>query len=288
MTEPEPAKKLPPEGSTKKPPSNLLMRFGTAIVAAPLILLLIFKAPPWGVFALVVPAALLGCYELFSMTHPDDAISRWFGTLLGAVVCAGIFFGGGDPRVLLTLLLLPIVGPMFTLFRLGDMKSAALRAAALGFGPLYIAAPLTLVGVMRRDHPVEGPAYVLFVLMFSWLADTGGYFGGRYFGKHKLYEAVSPKKTVEGAIGGVIGALVGGFIVRALCWPTLPALHLIALAVIAAIAGMAGDLAESLLKRSVGVKDSGNILPGHGGILDRVDATLLTATVVYLYSVWLA
>lgn len=273
----------------KKAPSNLAVRFGTALVAAPLILALIFKAPPWGLFALVLPAALLGCFELFSMTHADDPAGRAFGTLLGGVVCFGLYFGGHDPRVLVSLLLvLPILGPMFTLVRLGDMKSAALRAASLGFGPLYVAAPLTLIATLRRDHPAEGPAYVLFVLMFSWLADTGGYFGGRFFGKHKLYEAVSPKKTVEGAIGGLIGALLGGLLVRALCWPEMPLVHLIVLALVAAAAGMAGDLAESLLKRSVGVKDSGNILPGHGGILDRVDATLLTATVVYLYSLWIA
>lgn len=279
---------LPPlEG--KKPPSNLAVRLLTALVAVPLILALIFKAPAWGLLVLVIPAALLGCYELFSMTHQDDAVGRAVGTLLGGVVCVGLYFGGHDLRVPLTLLItLPILGPLITLARLGDIKTAALRATALGFGPLYVAAPLTLIVTLRRDHPVEGPAYVLFVLIFSWLADTGGYFAGRFLGKHKLYEAVSPKKTVEGALGGLAAAVLGGFIVRALCWPTMSAVHLVLLALVAAAAGQAGDLAESLLKRSVGVKDSGNVLPGHGGILDRVDATLLTATVVYLYSLWIA
>lgn len=273
----------------KKQPSNLAVRLLTALVAVPLILALIFKAPAWGLLVLVAPAALLGCYELFSMTHQDDPVGRAVGTLLGGVVCVGLYFGGHDLRVPLTLLLtLPVLGPLFTLARLGDIKTAALRATALGFGPLYVAAPLTLIATLRRDHEVEGPAYVLFVLIFSWLADTGGYFAGRFLGKHKLYEAVSPKKTVEGAIGGLAAAVLGGFIVRALCWPSMPAIHLVVLALIAAAAGQAGDLAESLLKRSVGVKDSGNVLPGHGGILDRVDATLLTATVVYLYSLWIA
>ncbi len=273
----------------KKAPSNLAFRLLTAAVAIPLILALIFVAPAWGLLVLVVPAVLLGCFELFSMTHHDDPLGRALGTAIGGVVCGTLYFFGHDPRVVITLLLaVPVAGPLLTLIRIGNVKSAALRAASLGFGPLYVAVPLTLVAMLRRDHPVEGPAYVLFVLLFSWLADTGGYFAGRFLGKHKLYEAVSPKKTVEGAIGGLVGAVIGGLVVRALCLPTMPIVHVVVLALVAAAAGQAGDLAESLLKRSVGVKDSGNVLPGHGGILDRVDATLLTAVVVYLYALWIA
>ncbi len=273
----------------KKAPSNLAFRLLTALIAVPIILGLIFKAPAWGLLVLVVPAVLLGCFELFSMTHHDDPFGRAVGTLLGGVVCGSLYFLGSDPRVVVTLLIaLPVLGPMLTLVRIGDIKTAALRAASLGFGPLYVAAPLTLVAMLRRDHPAEGPAYVLFVLIFSWLADTGGYFAGRFLGKHKLYEAVSPKKTVEGALGGLAAAVLGGFVVRAVCLPEMPAVHLVVLALVAAAAGQAGDLAESLLKRSVGVKDSGNVLPGHGGILDRVDATLLTSVVVYLYALWFA
>lgn len=278
-----------PGPGTKKPPSNLAFRLLTAAVAVPLILALIFKAPAWGLLLLVVPAVLLGCFELFSMTHHDDPLGRMLGTVIGGLVCGSLYFLGSDPRIVVTLLLaVPVAGPLLTLIRIGDVKTAALRAASLGFGPLYVAVPLTLVVMLRRDHPDSGPAYVLFVLIFSWLADTGGYFAGRFLGKHKLYEAVSPKKTVEGAIGGLAAAVLGGFIVRALCLPEMPAVHLVVLALVAAAAGQAGDLAESLLKRSVGVKDSGNVLPGHGGILDRVDATLLTAVVVYLYALWIA
>src|SRR6202044_2759789 len=117
----------------------------------------------------------------------------------------------------------------------------------------------------------------------AWFADTGAYFAGRFLGKHKLYEAVSPKKTVEGAIGGLIAsvvwALLGSFFfLRGM----LPVAHAIPLALAAGAFGQAGDLAESLLKRSTGVKDSGAIVPGHGGILDRVDALLLTSAIVYL------
>jgi phosphatidate cytidylyltransferase len=123
--------------------------------------------------------------------------------------------------------------------------------------------------------------------MLSWFSDTGGYFAGRFLGKSKLYEAVSPKKTRAGAVGGLLGSVLGAV------WASLhflkgkfPLEHAIPLAIVAGALGQAGDLAESLLKRSVGVKDSGGILPGHGGILDRIDALMFTAASVFLYLLW--
>jgi len=126
----------------------------------------------------------------------------------------------------------------------------------------------------------------MLVFFFSWMSDTGGYFAGRFLGKHKLYEAVSPKKTVEGSLGGLAGGLAGMFLTRAVLLPDLPLSHGIPLALGATALGQAGDLGESVLKRSTGVKDSGAIVPGHGGILDRVDALMMTSVVVYLYVVW--
>jgi phosphatidate cytidylyltransferase len=123
-------------------------------------------------------------------------------------------------------------------------------------------------------------------LMFAWFSDTGGYFAGRFLGKHKLYEAVSPKKTVEGALGGLAGSVIGALLAHFWYLPSIPLVHAIVLALLAGALGQAGDLGESLVKRSTGVKDSGQIVPGHGGVLDRVDALLLTSAVVYLYTLW--
>ena len=123
-------------------------------------------------------------------------------------------------------------------------------------------------------------------IMFAWFADTGGYFAGRFLGKHKLYEAVSPKKTVEGAIGGLAGSVRGAVLAHFWFLPSLELVPGIVLALVAGCLGQAGDLGESLLKRSFGVKDSGAIVPGHGGILDRVDALMLTAAVTFLYTLW--
>jgi phosphatidate cytidylyltransferase len=180
----------------------------------------------------------------------------------------------------------PALGPLVTLVRLGDLSTAAMRAFAIGFGPLFVAAPLTLLAMLRRDFGESGPGLVVLALMFSWWGDTGGYFGGRFFGKRKLYEAVSPKKTVEGAIGGLAGSVAGALTASLWYLPSVPLSHSVPLAIVAGALGQAGDLGESLVKRSVGVKDSGAIVPGHGGVLDRVDALLMTSVVVYLYAVW--
>jgi phosphatidate cytidylyltransferase len=272
----------------ERAPSNLAIRLLTAAVGAPAILALLYIAPPWGIYALVLPASLIGCAEFFTMTHPGDRVAQAIGVLLAATVSAAVYFYTDDPNVLLTLLLVvPIVGPFVTLARLGDMKTAALRACALGFGPLFIALPLTLLAILRRDLGREGPGFVVMAIMFAWFGDSGGYFAGRFLGKHKLYEAVSPKKTVEGAVGGLVGSMIGAACASLGYLRTVPLSHSLPLAVVAGAFGQAGDLAESLLKRSTGVKDSGNIVPGHGGILDRVDALILTATVVYVYTRWL-
>jgi phosphatidate cytidylyltransferase len=272
--------------SPTKQPSNLAVRLATTAVGVPLILLLLYKGPTWSFFCLVLPIVLIAAWEFFSMTHPADRPSRFIGLALSAAVATVIFLFTNDAKVLTAVIAIaPLLGTLVTLIRLGDIRSAALRACAMGFGPLFVAAPLTWLAVMRRDIPGnDGPSYVVLSIMFAWLADSGGYFAGRFLGKHKLYEAVSPKKTIEGAAGGLAGALLGAFLASFWFLKSLPIEHAIPLALVAGALGQAGDLGESLLKRSMGVKDSGAIVPGHGGILDRIDALMLTGTIVYLYT----
>jgi phosphatidate cytidylyltransferase len=269
--------------------SNLALRFATAAVGVPVILSLVYVAPPWGLYLLVLAASIVGAWEFFSMTHPGDRTSQAVGVLLSCVASAAVYFGSGDARVMVTLLVaVPALGPLVTLARLGSIETAALRACAMGFGPLFIAASLALLAVMRKTMGVAaGGGFVILAVGLAWLSDTGAYFAGRFLGRHKLYEAVSPKKTVEGALGGlaagVAWALLGSF------WylrDELPVAHAIPLAVVAGALGQAGDLGESLLKRSTGVKDSGAIVPGHGGVLDRVDAVIVTSIAVFLYTAW--
>ena len=266
---------------------NLAVRLATAAVGAPLILLLLYKGAPWGFFLLALPATLIASWELFNMTHPGDRASQVMGVVVTALVSIAVFVSHGDARVLATaIIVVPLAGPLLTLLRLGDMKTAALRACALGFAPLFTGIPITLLAILRRDLGSDGPGYVVLTIMFAWFGDTGGYFAGRFLGKHKLYEAVSPKKTVEGSIGSLFGSVFGVLLAHFWFLPSLSLAHGIPLALVAGAFGQAGDLGESVIKRSFGVKDSGAIVPGHGGILDRVDALMLTSAVTYLYSIW--
>jgi phosphatidate cytidylyltransferase len=184
-----------------------------------------------------------------------------------------------------TLGALPLLSILFALFRLGEIQTAAARMAATTFGPLWLSL-LTFIAMLRQKQGDIGPGYVLMTLMFAWLADTGGYFAGRYFGKHKLYEAVSPKKTVEGFAGALLAAMLGALLAHFWYLPQIPLADALGLALVAGALGQLGDLGESLLKRSTGVKDSGEIVPGHGGMLDRLDALFVTSVLVYLYTLW--
>jgi phosphatidate cytidylyltransferase len=267
--------------------SNLVVRIATAAVGAPLILLLLYRGPAWGFYLLALPATLIAAWELFNMTHPEDRVSQVIGVAVSAAVSVATYLSSADSRILATMILcVPLAGPLLTLVRLGEMKTAALRACALGFAPLFVGIPITLLAVLRRDLGDDGPGYVVLTIMFAWFGDTGGYFAGRFLGRHKLYEAVSPKKTVEGAVGSLAGSVFGSLLAHFWFLPSLPLLQGVVLAVVAGVFGQAGDLGESVLKRSFGVKDSGAIVPGHGGILDRVDALMLTSAVTYLYSIW--
>lgn len=270
------------------PRSNLANRLLAAAVALPLMLLLIFKGPPEGWLALVAAAALIGSLELYGMTHPQDRVSQAVCSILTLGVMAVLWLFGASARSLLTLmLLLPIASTVLVLSRLGDIQTAALRVTAGVFGPLYLGGGLGAAVLLRRDGGDDGPGFVLLALMLSWLSDTGAYFAGRFLGKRKLYEAVSPKKTVAGAVGGLGGAVVGALLAHFWYLRSLPLEHALVLAIVAGALGQAGDLGESLLKRSFGIKDSGGIIPGHGGILDRVDALLVTSSILYLYVLWM-
>jgi phosphatidate cytidylyltransferase len=222
------------------------------------------------------------------MTHPGDSVSQGIGIVSTVVVALAVYLFPSDPRVLISVLLaVPTVGMLVPLARLGDISTAGIRIMAGVAGPLYVGACLTTLALLRRDLGPSGPGWVLLTLTFAWLADTGGYFFGRFLGKTKLYEAVSPKKTRAGFVGALFGAALGAVAARFWFLPEVDLRHVLPLAVLAGALGQFGDLVESLLKRSTGIKDSGTVVPGHGGVLDRIDALLVVAPLVYLYVLWI-
>ncbi|MBK9034808.1 MAG: phosphatidate cytidylyltransferase [Myxococcales bacterium] len=276
---------------------NLASRFLVAVVAAPVLLLAFYLHTPVATWAIVFAASLLAMYELFSMTLPDRS-DRVAGLVFGGLTVLAFYWlhpaalpqtrawqilareGSTYP-----VLFLGVIGPgLYYLFRFRDMTTVATRYAATVFGIFYAGVLLTTAAALKRDGGGNaGGDLVLFVLVVPWVGDTGAYFAGRFLGKHKLYEAVSPKKTWEGAVGGVVGSLVAAIVMKLVRLDHLAWLDLVLLAVPGAMLGQMGDLVESLFKRSTGVKDSGAILPGHGGILDRIDAVLFFAPYVYVY-----
>jgi len=265
--------------------SNLAIRLLTAAVVVPPLLALLFIGPAWGFFALVLVASGVAADELFRMTHPEDRVARAVATLTTVGACAATYLHSADPRGLLTLIAaVTLIGLLTPLWRLGDMKTAALRTVAGVAGPFYVGSLLATLALLRRDGGENGGELVFMCLTFSWLADTGGYFFGRFLGKTKLYEAVSPKKTRAGFVGALVGASVGGILASLVYLPALPLAHAIPLALFAGAIGQLGDLVESLLKRSTGIKDSGGIVPGHGGMLDRIDALIVVSPIVYLFA----
>ena len=135
---------------------------------------------------------------------------------------------------------------------------------------------------LRNDFP-EGWKLVYFLLLVVWLGDSGAYYVGKTFGRHKLSPRISPKKTIEGLAGGVAASVVTALVIHFTFFPKFPLIHAVIAGVILSIAGVIGDLAESMWKRSAAVKDSGSLIPGHGGFLDRFDSIFFTAPILYCY-----
>lgn len=266
--------------------SDLATRLISAGVVSPLLLTLLFLGPAWGWACLLLAAIGIAASEVFAMSHPEDAISRVFGVAQAVALSACLYVFHSDARALLTAagacLILGVIAP---LTRVGEIQSAGIRWFSSVGTPFYVS-QLMALALLRRDLGDDGPGFVLMTLMFAWLADTGGYFAGRFLGRHKLFPAVSPKKTWEGFVGAVAGAVAGGMLAHFWYLPSIPLSHALVLGLVAGPIGQLGDLAESLLKRSTAIKDSGTLIPGHGGMLDRVDALILVAPLVYIYTLW--
>lgn len=279
----------PTEGGPSKAASNLTVRLATTLVLGPLVLILLFRGPAWGWALFISISAGQVCWEFLGMTHPRDAVTRAIGALTAVAVTGATYLSYFEPRVFFTAVVAALVlGAMLPLVRLGEIPTAALRLLGTTAAPLYVGVLLGCLAVLRVSPGADGPGYVLLALMIAWMGDTGGYVFGRMMGKTKLYEAVSPKKTREGLLGSVVFA-VGAAVAASFTYlASIPAWHAALLAFVGAILGMMGDLVESLLKRSTGVKDSGSILPGHGGLFDRVDALLVVGPLVLLYVLWFA
>lgn len=270
--------------------SNLMARLLTAAALVPLLVAVILWHDPIGVWVVVFVATFLGLREFYNMTlAKEPASERALACALGLAFAASVYWLGDRPMVVPAVLAaITLAAFLFYLFRYRTMETVAGRVAAMLMGALYVGLLLTFVALLKK-RGADGGAWVFITLTCTWFSDTGAYFAGRFIGPYwpkKLYEAVSPKKSVIGAFGGM-AASVGALILAKLWYlPSLSWADCFLVAVPANVLAQTGDLCESLLKRSVGVKDSGNLLPGHGGMLDRIDALLFVVPYIYCYARW--
>ena len=262
---------------------NLARRVLTALVALPLLALAIFAGPPWLAPALVGVAVLIGLFEFYGFLRARG-IKPLQGT--GLVLCALLFFEVALPGWRhwpvwpLGALLVLIV----TLRRGADFEQTVPAAAGSLLGAVYLGALGGTIAGLRMLAPQPQGAWRLTLLLAIIMAsDTLAFFVGSAWGHRRLALHVSPHKTIEGALGGLLGGVMGALAVRHLGLPSLPLGHAVGLGVLVAGLGIVGDLDESLLKRWAGVKDSGTLFPGHGGMLDRLDSLLFGAPVLYYY-----
>lgn len=255
-------------------------RIITGLILAAVVLWTVADGP-FGVLAVLLGVAVGGAlYEFLAL--PADLLKRSdrvLGVAAGAALLATVAFSPADlltwPFVLVgevVVLLLAVLACPHPIERAGP------RAAVLVTGLAYVALlGSSAIAVARPEHGPEGRWVLLVIAAVTWLGDTAAFFGGKALGRHRLYPAVSPKKTWEGSVSGLAGSVLGALAVKWVFWAGADARDLVTFALIGGALGQGGDLVESVFKRSAGVKDSGGILPGHGGLLDRMDAFLFVA-----------
>ena len=255
------------------------------------VLLALYVFPPIVLELVVAALCVFATYEVLGSTK---LVRNHLELLLAMAVSLGLAVGHFSilplrlESVMQGLVLVLLFGSFAIELKYHDVMKASQVSWAF-FGGLVV--PYLLLSLLRifQMHYHHGPFIVLLPLLAAWGADTCALFSGMLFGKHKLAPVVSPKKTVEGAIFGLIGGTAVGLICRAVFvsvfhmrMPGIPAT--IALGLIGAVAGEIGDLSASLLKRHSGIKDYGKIFPGHGGVMDRFDSVIFTLIVLYCYT----
>ncbi|MCX6267974.1 MAG: phosphatidate cytidylyltransferase [Bacteroidetes bacterium] len=251
----------------------------------------------WVFAAIFMLIAILGLWEFYRLITSESCHpQKYYGTIAGSLIFLATAVinlfpwpSGYIPPPWLTFIPFLIPLPLFFLSFIIEIyrnkPNPLVNVATTTLGFFYIALPLSLLTYFSRPdviHFLGMPVILVGYFAFTWIYDTTAYLYGKQFGKHKFFERISPKKTWEGTIAGTIVTLLVSYGLHFLV-PELPLTDWMVLAVMVIIFGTHGDLVESLLKRSLNIKDSGTILPGHGGILDRFDTMLISAPFVFLY-----
>jgi phosphatidate cytidylyltransferase len=229
---------------------------------------------------MVAILSAIGMTEFYRMALPERRLELWLAALSGSTLVF-IPLAGNDKIVLSGIGLLFVGFSLLFLFRIHSIDTAAREVAFALLAFLYI--PFLLMHLVQLRQTPFGIQWLFVVMLIVMTNDSAAYYSGSAFGKHRLYPLVSPKKSIEGAVGGLVGSLGGTLLAKFTFFPQLSFTDAVATALVVGVVGQSGDLFESLLKRSFGVKDSGTIIPGHGGVLDRLDSILFAAPITYYY-----
>ena len=268
-----------------------------ALVLTPLAIAAMLLLPtPW-LMALAAVIFLAGLWEWLRLTDIDDTLARSVLLVVNLALMVAIVWASrteqGFSYVLLQIMV--VIGVVWWLlaglwlkhFEFASDHDTHARVFKLAAGTLAIIPAWCAMGVIHGSQPY-GHRWLFVAVAIVWAADTGAYFAGRHYGRRKLSPRISPNKTVEGLLGGLVCGLAVALALAPLAGATLAQLPAVALVALVAVAfSVVGDLFESLLKRHVGAKDSGDLIPGHGGILDRIDGVIAALPVFALGKAWL-
>ncbi|HXG59548.1 MAG TPA: phosphatidate cytidylyltransferase [Thermoanaerobaculia bacterium] len=253
----------------------------TALVAAPIAIWIIGWSHEFVFDATVCLIAVLALYEFL-------ILGRRKGYEVPIALCIAVMlvivaaFVMEDLSVELGIFVALLVIPASYVFSRKPLEDSLPSSAIAVLATMYVGMLGGSLIRLRNDF-ADGPKLVFFLLLVVWLGDAGAYYVGRTLGRRKLSPRISPKKTIEGGIGGVVTSIVAALAIHFTFFPTFPLAHAVLAGMVLSIAGMIGDLAESMWKRSADVKDSGTLIPGHGGFLDRFDSIFFTTPILYAY-----
>ena len=265
-----------------------MRRILTALILIPLVVALVLWGPPYLLVAVQFLITLAGLWEFFRLAETAAGVQplRIPGYMFAAAIAPlslSVSLPQGIVAVAMLFLMVMLVAAMLPGRALADyLKSVS----ATLLGVLYVAVPLCLLVWVCLQS--DGRYWTLFTLIVIWIGDSVAFFVGSAFGKHKSFPQISPNKTWEGTAASFGAALWVGLLYALFVWEGDRPWELVVFAALLNIAGQLGDLAESALKRSAGVKDSSQLIPGHGGVLDRIDALLFAAPILWYYWLWKA
>jgi len=258
-----------------------LARIISSVISLPIIFAVIYFGHNLHFLILLEIVIFIGLYELYRMFEGGGlGCYKWTGIILGLLIPISILKGSYfNTNLFVTL---AIIIPFALRILEGNTSgNTSFYISNTIFGMLYVSWLASHLLMIRMTD--MGRELIFFILLIAWIGDTAAYYGGMRFGKHKLAPLISPGKTIEGAIAGLIGSICGALIAKFLFLNfNLP--NAILTGILVGIAGQLGDLSESLIKRNFQVKDSGSVIPGHGGMLDRIDSLLFAAPVLYYYN----